>query len=354
MKILVISMAGIGDTILATPLLRELRANFPKARIEVLVLWAGSRDILVGNPHIDAIHQRNFFTSSTIENLKFLFGLRRQGFDISINTHPQSRIHYRGIARLIGARIRLSHTYESWTPLDRLLVNRTLPQNYNLHTVDQNLQIVPLLEGKITVPQPNLEVFLESGDLGWAEAFSKANGFPNRTVLGVHVGSGGTKNLRFKRWPLTAYGELLKKALDRWPELTVLLFGGPDEASDIAWLMQHLDSRHVLRADTKSLKQAAALMKHCRVFLSVDTALMHLAAAMKTPQVVIEAPTLNKTNEPFRNTYFLAANPAVGGRNLEYYRYDGRGIRGSDTQLRELMESVRAETVMDALERSLA
>ncbi|MEI6567802.1 MAG: hypothetical protein WCR20_14080, partial [Verrucomicrobiota bacterium] len=70
--------------------------------------------------------------------------------------------------------------------------------------------------------------------------------------------------------------------------------------------------------------------------------------------VVIEAPTFNKTNEPFRNSYFLAANPAVAGRNLEYYRYDGRGIRGSDTQLRELMESVRAETVMDALERSLA
>ena len=37
-KILVISMAGIGDTLLATPLIRELRANFPAAVIEALVL----------------------------------------------------------------------------------------------------------------------------------------------------------------------------------------------------------------------------------------------------------------------------------------------------------------------------
>ena len=46
MKILVISLAGIGDTLLATPLIRELRANFPAATIDVLTMWAGSKDLM--------------------------------------------------------------------------------------------------------------------------------------------------------------------------------------------------------------------------------------------------------------------------------------------------------------------
>ncbi len=354
MKILVISMAGIGDTILATPLLRELRANFPQARIESLVLWAGSRDILADNPALNAVHQRNFLTASTASNMAFLLKLRQERFDVSINTHPQSRIHYRGIARVISARLRLSHVYDCWTPLDRWLVNRTLPQDYGLHTVCQNLDLLPLLDARVTSTSPALEIMLAPKDHEWADSFVAKHEIVGRTLLGVHVGSGGTKNLRFKRWPLASYAQLLRQALERWPDLSVLLFGGPDETADIQWLMETVRSPHLIRADTKSLKQAGALLKRCRAFLSVDTALMHLAAAMKTPQVVIEAPTFNKTNEPFDNTYFLATNPAIAGQNLEYYRYDGKGIKGSETHLRQVMESVRVDSVLEVLGRALA
>jgi ADP-heptose:LPS heptosyltransferase len=302
---------------------------------------------------VNAVHQRNFLTSSTGGNLAFLLKLRQEGFDVSINTHPQSRIHYRGIARVVSARTRISHVYDCWTPLDRWLVNRTLPQDYGLHTVQQNLDVLPLLGGKAMGASHSLDIFLNPEDLDWAESFLTRHKLSDRKILGVHVGSGGTKNLRFKRWPLSAYAKLLNLALQRWPELSVLLFGGPDETRDIQWLIENVRSPHVLRAETKSLKQAGALIKRCRAFLSVDTALMHLTAAMKTPQVVIEAPTFNKTNEPFANTYFLARNPAVAGRNLDYYRYDGRGIKGSDSHLSQLMESVRVEAVLEALESVL-
>src|SRR2546426_628962 len=83
-----------------------------------------------------------------------------------------------------------------------------------------------------------------------------------------------------------------------------------------------------LSTKTQNLRQAAALIEKCAAFLSVDTALMHLAAAMRVPQqIVIEAPTFNKTNEPFGQPYLLVKNPAVAGRNLDFYRYDGHGIR---------------------------
>ena len=60
-KFLVIALAGIGDALIATPLIRELRASFPKAEIDALVFWAASRDLLAGNPHLRRVHQCNSF-----------------------------------------------------------------------------------------------------------------------------------------------------------------------------------------------------------------------------------------------------------------------------------------------------
>jgi ADP-heptose:LPS heptosyltransferase len=355
MKILVISLAGIGDTLLATPLIRELRANFPEARIDALVLWAGSKDLLEGNPFLNTIYQRNFLKESRAGSLRFLWPLRQAHYDISINSHPQSRIHYRATARFIGARQRISHRYECFGSLDRMLVNQNLPQDYQKHSVDLNLEVLALLGKKSTLPNHSLDIFLSPAEQAWADDFLKAHALGQRLRLGVHVGSGGTKNLTLKRWPLGHYLELLTKVRRDWPDLAILLFGGPEEEPELQRIMEELKSPLVIRVRSKNLRQAAALMQRCSAFLSVDTALMHIAAAVKTPrQVVIEAPTFNKTNEPYGNPFVLVRNPGVAGCNLEYYRYDGQGIHGSREELTRLMASVSPDAVYEALAGTLA
>lgn len=354
MKLLVISLAGIGDTVLATPLVQELRANYPQAQIDALVLWSGSKDVLQGNPHLNSVFQQNLLNESYAKAFDFLRPLRRTGYDISINTHPQSRIHYRVIARFVGARIRVSHRYESWGPLDPLLVNRTLEQDYQRHTVDHNLDILTTLGVKPVRSQHELQLFLSASDREFAQAFLERSGLSRRQRLGIHVGSGGTKNLALKRWPLKRYIELLSVVRSNWPELGILLFGGPDEEPELRQVLAAHNSPLVIRAATQTLRQAGALMQLCTSFLSVDTALMHLAAAVKAPgQIVIEAPTLNKTNEPYGNQFTVVPNPAVHGRNLEYYRYDGRGIRGTRAELIRCMESVTVESVAAAIDATL-
>jgi ADP-heptose:LPS heptosyltransferase len=129
MKILVISLAGVGDTLLATPLIHELRAIYPEAAIDVLVRWPGARDILGGNPYLNTVIQRDLMTGSRLASLKFLWSLRRQHYDVSINTHPQGKIQYRLVARVIGARMRLSHNYHQSPCYEWLLGDRTLPQD---------------------------------------------------------------------------------------------------------------------------------------------------------------------------------------------------------------------------------
>jgi ADP-heptose:LPS heptosyltransferase len=347
-------MAGIGDTLLATPLISELRANLPGAQIDALVLWSGSKDILHGNPHLNAVYQKNLLQRSTIDSLPFLFSVRRNRYDVSINTHPQSRRHYRVIARIIGARTRISHVYESFGALDRLLVNRTLPQDYQRHSVDLNLDVLRLLELKPVLPNHQLELPISPAQTEWAQNFVREHKLEGRKILGLHAGSGGTKNLALKRWPLENYLELIRRLRQCHPETAILIFGGPDEETEIQKIIAADPGGLSFRARTESLRQAGVLMKLCTVFLSVDTALMHVAAAVRAPgQVVIEAFTLNKTNEPYGNDWTLVRNPAIAGRNLEYYRYDGAGIKGTKEELKRLMSAVSVESVLETLATKL-
>lgn len=355
MKLLVISLAGIGDTLFATPLIRELRANFPDATIDALVLWRGSRDVLEGNPHLNRVHQRNLLAESKLTALKYFLSLRPEGYDASFNTHPQSRVHYRLAARLIGARTRISHSYHGSPLLDRLCVNRLRPQDYSRHAIENNLALLELFNVKPVLTEHSYELFLTPAETEWAARFVEENSLGGRKLLGLHVGSGGTKNLALRRWPLTNYITLINQLTRAQPAVDVMLFGGPEEQADHQQVKVETNARRVFFPPTQNLRQAAALVKHCHAFLSVDTALMHVAAAMRVPgQIVIETPTWNKPIEPHGNPFLLVKNPAVAGRNLDYYRYDGHGIRGTDEDLVHCMASVNVKAALEAVSRALA
>jgi len=352
-KILVMAVAGIGDCLIATPLIHELRANFPDAELHALVLTKGSKDILEGNPHLNVIHQKNLIHDPVPGSLRYLTGLRRHRFDLSVNAHPQGRIHYRIVARMLGARLRVSHQYENarW---DRFLVHRTVPQDYTIHSVENNDRLLPLIGAKPVLAAHEYELFLTAAEKQWAAGFAADHGLAGRRCLGVHIGSGATKNLKLKRWPFLHWAELIQRLLKANPSLTVLLFGGPEERQEHAEILAANQGRSVLAPATPNLRQAAALLPHCQAFLSVDTVFMHLAAAMKVRnQLVIEAPTLNPTNLPWRNPYRLIPNAAIGGRHLDYYRYDGGPVRGTDEELKQLMASVTVEAVQAVVQDAL-
>jgi ADP-heptose:LPS heptosyltransferase len=351
-KILVISLAGIGDSLIATPFIRALRENYPAATIDVLVKEAGAKDLLERNPNVNRVFFKDLMKTGRLETLRFLWSLRRERYQLSINTHPQSRIHYRIAAWLAGAQVRISHEYECFTWLDRWLVTGTLPQDYTRHSIDNNFDVLPMLGGRKKLASYAMEFFLDAGDEQFAGDFLTKHKLTGQKILGIHVGSGGTKNLPLKRWPLKNYVGLVRQLNQQRPDIHILLFGGPDEAKDHPVILAQANPNLTLEARTKNLRQTAALMKRCSAFLSVDTALMHIAAAMKVPhQIVIEAPTLNVTNWPYGNDFTLIKNPVVNGRNLEYYRYDGGDIKGTREELIAAMESVKVAEVLATITR---
>jgi ADP-heptose:LPS heptosyltransferase len=353
-KILVISLAGIGDTLIATPLIRELRENFPDAVIDALVMWPGAKDLLEHNPNVSRVFQKNLMKCGKFEAIRFLLSLRRERYQLSINTHPQSRIHYRVAAFLAGAQVRISHEYECFSFFDRWLVTASLPQDYQRHSIENNFDVLPLIGAQRKLPVHEMEFFLEPGDERFADDFLTKHKLFGKKILGIHVGSGGTKNLPLKRWPLKNYAGLVRQLNKQRPDIDILLFGGPEEAKDHGIVLAQANADLTREAKTKNLRETAALMKRCSAFLSVDTALMHIAAAVKVPnQIVIEAPTLNVTNMPFGNDFTLVKNPVVNGRNLDFYRYDGGDIKGTREELLAAMESVKIADVFAAVTKMI-
>ncbi len=350
MKILVISLAGIGDTLIATPLLRELRENYPEATIDVLVKEAGARDFLERNPNVNHVFHKDLLKCSAWERVRFVWSLRRERYQLSINTHPQSRIHYRIAAWLAGAEVRISHQYECFTWIDRCLITGSLPQDYTRHSIENNFDILTFIGGRQRLAAHSLEFVLDPADEQFAEAFLAQHKLLGRKILGIHCGSGGTKNLPLKRWPLKSYAGLVRQLNRERPDLHILLFGGPEETKDHPVILAQASPELTMEARTKNLRETGALMKRCSAFLSVDTALMHLAAALKVPnQIVIEAPTLNVTNLPYGNPFTMVKNPVVNGHNLDYYRYDGGDIKGTREELIAAMESVKIPDVFAAI-----
>ena len=227
MNILVISLAGNGDTLFATPLIHELRLNFPGATIDALVRWPAARDLLAGNPHLNRVHQKDLMKCGPVAAVHYLGGLRRRGYDLSINTHPQSRVHYRMVARMIGATTRFSHDYDGAGWLDRWLVNRSLPQDYTRHAVENNLAMLPLIGAKTLLSRHETELFLTAAEEAWTQEFLARHQLAGRKLLGIHVGSGGTKNLALRRWPLVNYIELVRRLRRDTPETGILFLADP-------------------------------------------------------------------------------------------------------------------------------
>ena len=354
-RLLVFSQAGIGDTLMATPVLRALRSRFPEARIEVVVMWPGSAQLLEGNPNVDHVHAFNLIERPRLEGLAFLAGLRRLRADASLTLHPQGRREYRVVAWIAGARRRLSHRYENQGWLDRLLVTDAIDQDYAVSCAENNLRLVRLLGGQVPDETPRYELFLAESERAWARGWLRDQGLEGRDWLGIHVGSGGNKNLALRRWPVGRWAEFLGAWHGQWPSIPVVAFGGPGEREAHEVLARSLPPAMFRVAASPSLRAACALVGSARAFVSVDTAFMHIAAAMRVPhQVVIETPTLNPPVHPLREDWVRVHNPAVAGRSLDFYRYDGRPVAGTDEALVEIMRSVGAEAVLEAVGRPWA
>jgi len=349
-KILVLCLPGIGDTLLFTPALRVLRERFPHAQIWALVMFRGSQEVLEKNPHVDEVLLWEFLKEGAFRSFKFLLNLRRQHFDISIMAYPANRIEYSLVHLLAGARKRYGHRYHhrDLSSLN-ILHGRTIREDDQRHNVEENLALLQLLCIEVE-SQYSLELYLSEEDRAFARSWLAQRPLEGALLIGFHAGTAEFKNQAKRRWAKEKFAQL-GDALTEQLGAQVLIFGGPDEQELKENIRSGMSKSALVVSDT-TMRQTAALIERCALFVSNDSALMHTAAAMKVPCVVIFGPTNPKWVYPFGTKYrivrrdlpcspcfYYSAKPLTCARG-DFACIEGVGINQVIDAVRQLLRDV--------------
>jgi heptosyltransferase-2 len=107
-------------------------------------------------------------------------------------------------------------------------------------------------------------------------------------IIGVHAGTSTFKNQDRRRWPKEHFAELIK----RFPDCHFVLFGTKEEEATNQYIASTIaDKKRVTVLDNRSLREAISIIGSCDAFVTNDSGLMHIAAAMNVPTLVFLGPT---------------------------------------------------------------
>jgi heptosyltransferase-2 len=113
-----------------------------------------------------------------------------------------------------------------------------------------------------------------------------------RAAIGVHVGTSVYKGHAKRRWAREKFAELINRLTDRMTEVTFFLFGSEDEAEATNYIYRNVaDKRRIFLLENRNIREVASVIAGLTLFLSNDSGLMHLAAAVGTPVVALLGPT---------------------------------------------------------------
>jgi ADP-heptose:LPS heptosyltransferase len=263
MKVLVIRFGAIGDLVLATPVLRALKAAGYSVHLLLLKQY---KEVLDANPNIDAFH---FFDVSERLNQQ----LRDEAFDAVIDLQNDETSVY--LCKQIDVKP-LPAPRHRWTSHIFETVHRGGAPR--VHQVDRYFAAVAPLG--IRNDGRGLDHFIPAG------AEVPYSDIPTSHQVGflalVIGGSAPTKRLQ------QAQLKLFCVQLQH----PIILLGGPEDAARGEEL-RHLDPVKIYNACGKfSFQESADLLRKAKLVVTHDTGLMHVAAALKKPVITVWGSTV--------------------------------------------------------------
>lgn len=307
MKILINALSGIGDALMFTPALSILKKELPDEQVDVLVMFKGVKDLYENLDEINHVYFHDMINSSKFSNLQYILKLRKNKYDISINVYPSNRKEYNIVNYLISASKRAGVKYRRKDSINLgFLNNYRIEENDDLHCVEENIrQIENLLNLKVdTIPGLNFP--LNNEEILFAKNYlQQMNINDNEFVVGIHAGCSVLKNHINRRWSPENFAKLISQLIEK-KNAKVLLFGGPDENELKANIVSQVRSDRLISVETKNLRLTAAVMKRSDLFVTNDSGLMHIAAALGCKIVPIIGPTNENYIHPWKTEYKTA------------------------------------------------
>ena len=318
-KVLVFSFSFIGDAVLSTAVIRPLRRRFPNAQIAFLV-GIQAVNLFTDDLQIDQVfvYDNRGEHAGWRGKVRLIQMLRREQFDLVVNLRDSVW------SRLIGGK--------HWGMKLR---------GANVHAVTRYLDILHRHGVDTTGAQPKLE--FSDSELVKRDEFLEESGVDrNRLLIGIHPGG----NWIYKLWTPKNYARISDALHEKW-NAQILLFASPDEQPLLTHVASLTNCQSTL-VKTHDLRQVAALIEACNLYIGNDTGPMHIAAAIGIHVVAIFGSTNHHRSGPYgeRHTVVqsglnLGCNPCHPGK------HPGGCGKGSCA----VIEAVTVEQVLCAIEK---
>jgi len=270
-----------------TPTIHFLKERFPEAEIDALVR-AGCEEVLRGNPDVHQI-----FPVGRSGGDQFLCntrGMLLKRYDYAFDLSNSGRAKLWII--LSAARVRgINNAYRAvgWK---RCLFNRVSHFEWGKeHQVLRDFRTVADI----------LELKGEPGPLRFYPQVESESRRNHLAVSGDYAVIHPASRWAFKQW-LPKRWAAVADSLNRERGLQVIFSCGPDdrEKNLVREILSGCAEKHFSTDGQLSLHELGRLLRGAKVFLGIDTAVMHLAAAMQTPTVALFGPSSEWSWHPWQ------------------------------------------------------
>ena len=318
-KILVIKLRHIGDVLLTIPAIRALRDTFPAAAITALVN-SGTEDALKGNPLMHEILtlDRSALKQSLFERIKYEFHfvkqLRKLSFDMAVDLTGGDRpALYSFLSR---SRYRIGYEQAKGFAGKRFLYTHRFNINRDRHTVLQNLELLERAGIKTgdhkglpydrrggACPRPPLSVdfYIPEQDEEWLKNILREKGIREQDVI-VHIHP--TSRWLFKCWKDEYMTILIDRVQEEYGANVIITCSSDKKEMDKAnKIIALAKNKPIAFIGDISLKKLGAISKRAKLFFGMDSAPMHIAAALDTPVVALFGPSGAFHWGPWDNDY---------------------------------------------------
>jgi heptosyltransferase-3 len=282
-RILWIKLKHIGDVLLMTPAIHAMRQAWPTSRMAALVP-SGTEGVLAGNPELDEVLV--FDREEGIRgSWRAIRALRRYAPDLVLETGQGDREAIFGW--LSGARERVGYAPGRSGEWRRRLLTRLVPWNGRQHMVETNLDLVRACGVPAAAGRPILVVHPEARSRIAARLGAAGLG-PGQPLVVVHPVS----RWLFKAWSGAECAEAIK-GLVRSQGLAVAITSGPGpaEVEAVGRILAAVTVPVINLVGRTSLEELAAVLERAALFIGVDSAPMHMAAALGVPVVALFGPS---------------------------------------------------------------
>lgn len=283
LNILVIKMSALGDVILSVPSLRAIRQRYPEANIKVLVALK-QREALDGCPYINDRIVCDF--DGKHKGLGGLWRLgteiRKECFDMVIDLQNNKKSHILAALSLAGLRYGYDNRKLSF------LLNRKIKDDAPyLDPIEHQFRTLKL--AGIKSIDRALELWTSPHDEEAVTKFLADNWIkPAQELVGINVRA--SSRWLSKNWPAPYIAQLCDRLAKEF-NVRVVLTGAREDADLAGHVGGLTKSKPVIAAGKTGLSELAGLIRKCAVYITPDSAPLHVAAAVGTPFIALFGPT---------------------------------------------------------------